>query len=166
MQFKRIFGHFFILAATFSLSACVSDKGSSGEDGADELLVPGPYASAPHRPIGAVGAGEVKIGKIAVNESGLTLYVFSKDSASRSECSEQCAKKWPPLLTENGMPVAFPGIDGADLGVAKRKDGGKQITLNGKPLYRYSGDTEPGQYSGHNVDPSWHVVNSKGDLIK
>ena len=36
-------------------------------------------------------------GKVLVNEKGMTLYVFDKDSVGKSACSGTCAENWPPL---------------------------------------------------------------------
>ena len=42
--------------------------------------------------------------------------------------------------------------------------GGKlQVTYNGHPLYRYTGDSKPAQTNGEGVDGVWFVVNAGGN---
>ena len=70
-----------------------------------------------------------------------TLYTFSADSATSSQCSGACAVVWPPVLT-SGPPIAGMGVDSSQLGTIQRPDGNFQVTYNGKPLY----------YFGHALD--------------
>lgn len=153
-----------VLAALGLLVGCSEQKKS--EDGADEVLKPGSYTSAPSeaRATGAVGASKTRIGPVAVDAEGYTLYVFRKDTtkSANSQCTADCAKTWPPALAPTGMPVAFPGIDANKLGVVTRKGGDKQITLNGHPLYRFSGDKKPGDLKGHGRDGAWYAASPTG----
>ena len=43
-----------------------------------------------------------------------------------------------------------------------RKDGTKQLTIGGWPVYRYIGDKKPGQWKGQNVGGKWFVVKPDG----
>src|SRR6266536_2706511 len=77
---------------------------------------PGPYGSAPKpsTPSGVAGAANVSLassglGRIVVDNTGRTLYLFEKDKDSRSACDGQCATYWPPLLT-HGKPLAQSGV--------------------------------------------------------
>ena len=40
----------------------------------------------------------------------MTLYMFTKDEANKSNCDSDCLAKWPPLLTQ-GKPVLGDGVD-------------------------------------------------------
>src|ERR1043165_6854700 len=44
-------------------------------------------------------ANNSKLGQILVDEKGMTLYLFVKDTGTSSTCYDQCAQFWPPLLT-------------------------------------------------------------------
>ncbi|MGH9149067.1 MAG: hypothetical protein ACRD0F_01860, partial [Acidimicrobiales bacterium] len=35
---------------------------------------------------------------------------------------------------------------------------GAQVSYNGKPLYRYAGDSAPGQVTGDGIGGLWHVA--------
>lgn len=104
-----------------------------------------------------VVVSDSSLGKILVAASNkMTLYTYAKDTADTSTCYDACATNWPPL-TLTADPVAGPGITGK-LATTTRKDGAKQLTWNGKPLYFYVKDTKPGDTVGQNVGQVWFVV--------
>lgn len=89
---------------------------------------------------------------ILVNNAGMTLYTFDKDSAGKSACVDQCAKAWPPAMAAaDAKPMG-------DLTVITRDDGSKQWAFKGKPLYLFAKDTKPGDKTGDNFKEIWHVV--------
>ncbi len=103
-------------------------------------------------------AQNTKLGSILTDNQGITVYVFKKDKAGESACSGPCAKTWPPLtVAEGAQPVAVPGIPGM-LGQIERKDDTYQVTYNGMPLYRYAGDSKPGDTNGQGFKGLWSVV--------
>jgi predicted lipoprotein with Yx(FWY)xxD motif len=52
--------------------------------------------------------GDSAKGKVLTNESGMTLYVFDKDSDGKSACNGPCTGNWPPLMaTAASMPVGL-----------------------------------------------------------
>lgn len=102
------------------------------------------------------------LGAIVVDGSGRTLYRFDKDSASppTSNCTGACAQLWPPVLV--GTQISLTGIDRSLLGTIKRPDGTVQLTLHGWPLYRYAGDSAPGQVNGEGIEGVWFAVRPTG----
>ncbi len=98
---------------------------------------------------------------------GLTLYLFTREKSSESECYGECAKEWPPLLTD-GKPVAKAGIKSDLLGTTKRNDGSLQVTYKDHPLYYYEGESEAGQIFCQAVESFggiWYIVDPDGDEI-
>jgi predicted lipoprotein with Yx(FWY)xxD motif len=93
-----------------------------------------------------------------LTSQGMTLYRFTKDEADVSNCYDQCAANWPPLLVSGGEPTAGEGLTG-QLGVIERTDGGQQVTYNGQPLYFYIKDSKFGDTTGQGVGDVWFVVN-------
>jgi predicted lipoprotein with Yx(FWY)xxD motif len=43
-------------------------------------------------------------------------------------------------------------------GLLKRPDGTLQVTYNGMPVYRYAGDSGPGQSNGQGIGGVWFAV--------
>src|SRR5438445_62732 len=68
----------------------------------------GPASSASTSPSAAAPAATVSVatntalGKILVDGSGRTLYLFEADKGTASTCYGACATYWPPLLTSGG----------------------------------------------------------------
>jgi predicted lipoprotein with Yx(FWY)xxD motif len=74
-----------------------------------------------------------------------TLYTFSKDTTGKSNCSGACAKNWPPA-------ASAPGLDSGKITKIKRADGSSQVALDGRPLYRFIGDKNPGDAKGDGLN--------------
>jgi predicted lipoprotein with Yx(FWY)xxD motif len=55
------------------------------------------------------------------------------------------------------------------VGTTRRRDGQRQITYNGRPLYYYVGDKSPGQILCQDVNEfggTWLVVHPNGQLVR
>ncbi|MEV8378227.1 hypothetical protein AB0P21_36155 [Kribbella sp. NPDC056861] len=105
-------------------------------------------------------------GKVVVDGTGRTLYVFDKDTAdpSKSNCAGECAAKWPPVLAGSGTPK-LDGVDASLVGTVARADGSKQVTLAGLPLYQFAQDSKAGDAKGQAVGGIWWVVGADGKKI-
>ena len=136
---------------------------------------PGTYGSpAPTTATtGAAGAAKVSVanstlGRIVVDGTARTLYLFEKDTNGHSACYGQCATYWPPLLS-NGKPVAGSGATQSLLGTIQRADGTQQVTYAGHPLYQFVSDTRPGQTSGEGSQAfgaGWDALTPAGAKIE
>jgi predicted lipoprotein with Yx(FWY)xxD motif len=104
-------------------------------------------------------------GTILTDGSGNALYLFEKDQGTTTSCTTGCSSTWP-ALTATGTPTAGDGVDGSLLGTAKQADGSMQVTYNGHLVYRYSGDTAPGQTNGEGIGGVWFVVSASGDAVQ
>ena len=135
------------LAVTALLAGCGSDD-DSGDEGAapaaDTATAPEPEATeteAEEAPAEAKGTtirlGDSQFGQVLFDESGQAIYLFDKETSDKSECYDDCAAEWPPVLTD-GEPQAGRGIDESLLGTTERDDGTTQVTYNGHPLYFYA----------------------------
>ena len=79
-------------------------------------------------------------------------------------CTGSCTQIWLPLAApSSGQPTAGDGVSGK-LGTVKRPDGKLQVTLDGRPLYRFAQDSQPGKATGDNATDSfggqqftWHA---------
>lgn len=106
---------------------------------------------------------ETDLGSILVDGNGMTLYMFTRDSANTSACEGQCLVNWPPLL---GTPTAGEGVDDSKLGSFQRADGTTHATYNGWPLYYWVNDANPGDTTGQNVQGVWFVLDRDGEPIR
>jgi predicted lipoprotein with Yx(FWY)xxD motif len=149
------------------LAACGDDNNdsstASGGQSATTAAAPVTTAAAtattaPAAVLKTANSGQ--FGTILVDATGKSLYTFDRDTSPTSACTGNCAVTWPPLLLPagaSGTSVPATGVTGK-LAVSPRPDGGSQITLNDKPLYRYSGDANAGDVNGDGVGGIWHIA--------
>ena len=115
-----------------------------------------------------LGSANSTLGRLVVDGSGRTLYLFEKDKNRHSACYGACAQYWPPLLT-HGKPVARVGVKQSLLGTTRRRNGTQQVTYAGHPLYRYVGDTGAGQTNGAGLQDfggGWDPISPSGKKIE
>ena len=110
------------------------------------------------------------VGTIVVNGRGFTVYVFTKDGRNRDVCASipGCPSTWPALRT-SGKALAGRGVKASLIGTITLKNGTKQVTYAGHPLYTYSGDSGPGQTSYVDFPEfggNWPAVNAAGKEVK
>ncbi|MBN1963330.1 MAG: hypothetical protein JW910_01705 [Anaerolineae bacterium] len=102
--------------------------------------------------------GNEELGPFLIGPNGMTLYLYTEDEADVTNCYDNCAIAWPPLLVAEGeTPTAGEGVMG-ELGVITRDDGGFQVTIDGIPLYYWINDVVPGDATGQNVREVWFVL--------
>jgi predicted lipoprotein with Yx(FWY)xxD motif len=149
-----------LAAGVVVLSGCGSDD-DAGQAGAAS---PDASSSAPAEdPVLAVA--DSGLGKIVVDGEGRTVYAFDKDTpgSGTSACTGGCLQAWPPVVAESEDPTA-EGVSG-EVGTIARDDGTLQVTLEGRPLYRWQSDVAPGDTTGQGVQGVWWVVAPDGSTI-
>jgi predicted lipoprotein with Yx(FWY)xxD motif len=107
-------------------------------------------------------------GRVVFDARGYVLYAFTRDTKGRSACYGACAKAWPVYYARGGL-TAGPGVKRSLLGTTKRRDGRRQVTYAGRPLYYYVGDRRPGQILCQNVvefGGAWLIVRPSGRLVR
>jgi predicted lipoprotein with Yx(FWY)xxD motif len=101
---------------------------------------------------------------LLVDSAGKALYSSDQEKSGKVVCAGECTSIWLPLEAPgSGGPTAGDGVSG-ELGTVKRPDGSRQVTLDGRPLYRFAEDTDPGKATGDDVTDSfggrrftWHA---------
>lgn len=106
------------------------------------------FAEAP------IQVADSEMGSILTDASGNALYTYKADPKGRSVCVGGCAKTWPPFTAEE----AEVPDDNSPLSLVQRRDGSQQWALDGKPLYFYVADRQPGQVKGNGVGNVWSVA--------
>jgi predicted lipoprotein with Yx(FWY)xxD motif len=166
--------------AALAVAGCGDDDGDSGSNGAsDEAAMEKKDDAAMEK---KDDAAMEKKDDAAMEKSGTTItlrdsdfgpmlfdskrqaiYVFERDSRDKTVCYGECADAWPPVYTE-GPPQAAKGVNASLLGTIERRDGRRQVTYAGKPLYFYAHE-DPGLVLCHNVNLNgglWWAVGADG----
>jgi predicted lipoprotein with Yx(FWY)xxD motif len=169
------------LLGAVSLAAAVMTGCSGGQERSSQSVsqaAQSAQAVEPAEPRGgrteAVTATPTGPATVSVSNSGLgdilvgalkhTLYVFDADTTNKSTCSGACAAAWPPVITQ-GTPRSGTGASGLTLGTTNRTDGKTQVTVNGHPVYYFSGDKKAGDTTGQGLNQfggKWWVLDSSG----
>jgi len=103
---------------------------------------------------------------LLVDQAGMTLYHFTREKPHHVLCTGGCASAWPPLLVgAGGKVVPGLGVNRLRLGTVRRPDGQLQVTYAGLALYRFSGDTKPGDAKGQGFGHAWFAVGPSGRVI-
>lgn len=96
-------------------------------------------------------------GTVLTDGAGRSVYLFSRDpqNDNQSTCyaDDGCSDYWPPVLVEGAIDA--PPELASRLGTQERRDGGRQLTYNGHPLYYYVVDRQPGQFAGDALTDEW-----------
>jgi predicted lipoprotein with Yx(FWY)xxD motif len=168
-----------VLCASLALAACGDDSDDASPDAApaaettteDETQAEAAEKDAGGDEPEAKPGTEIKIadsqfGSILFDADDQVIYLFDKENSDESECYDDCAAEWPPVLTK-GEPVAGNGADAKLLGTTERDDDSTQVTYKGHPLYYYAHEG-PGEVLCHNVTGFgglWLVVQPNGDAV-
>lgn len=107
------------------------------------------------------------VGSVLVDHGGKALYSSNLEARGMIVCdTAACNAFWKPLTLGAGKPTASASV--GKLGVIKRPDGARQVTVNGRPLYTFSEDS-PGKATGNGFSDhfgghqfTWHVVHAGG----
>lgn len=119
---------------------------------------------------GTAGAGALTLaatglGQVLADGDGRVLYAFTNDQGGVSNCYDDCATNWPPLLAD-AEPTVEGDLDPSLLGTTRRDDGTTQVTYKNQPLYYFAADKQPGQTNGQAIGESWFVLDATGELVK
>jgi predicted lipoprotein with Yx(FWY)xxD motif len=107
-----------------------------------------------------------RVGTVLVTSQDLVLYVFAPDHRRAITCTGSCLGTWPPLMLPSGSKLAAgAGVKPGLLGSDRDPSGGRVVTYAGWPLYTYTGDVDPGQATGQNLNLNgglWYVIRPSG----
>ena len=156
-------------AATLTLVTACSSTTSAGAPAASTSSAPSATASTSASASASMAATNVtelktmttSLGDIVVDGNGMVLYMFTKDTqgAQTSACTGACAAIWPAAMADSTPTLT--GVTGA-VTLIPTASGGKQVALNGWPLYYYSKDKAAGDTLGQGVGSIWYVLDASG----
>ncbi|MFI9455940.1 hypothetical protein [Amycolatopsis sp. NPDC052450] len=129
--------------------------------------VPSPRTARPSSPVDTPSGTRLtavymtRMGQAILDETGAVLFRYERDNPNkaRSACLGDCAVVWTPVTT-TGTPLVT-GIDPALVDTIKRPEGAEQVTLAGRPLYKFA-NARPGEWTGQGTDHLWFVVKPDG----
>ncbi|QQR39506.1 COG4315 family predicted lipoprotein [Devosia rhizoryzae] len=101
---------------------------------------------------GMVKSTDIGGKQVLTDESGMTLYIFDKDTAGVTNCYDSCAEKWPPLMADDAAQAE------GDFSIVERTDGTKMWAYKDMPLYYWVNDKAPGDITGDGVGGVWHLA--------
>jgi predicted lipoprotein with Yx(FWY)xxD motif len=107
-------------------------------------------------------------GPYLVDEKGMSLYMFERDTPGKSNCFGNCAKVWPPLTQSSGPIKVSGNVKQSLVGYINRSDGLRQVTYSGFPLYTYIQDA-PHETKGQGINESgglWWLMSPNGSPNK
>jgi predicted lipoprotein with Yx(FWY)xxD motif len=109
-----------------------------------------------------------RFGKVLFAGNGRVLYGFTRDRrGGPSQCYGDCAAAWPVYYAKGTLTVGA-GVKRSLLGTVRRRDGRRQVTYNGWPLYYYAHE-KAGEIKCQNVAThggTWLVVRANGTLVR
>lgn len=105
------------------------------------------------------------LGSVIVGSTGHTVYTYGEDhrGIKHSACTGACASQWPAVTTTSTHPQVT-GVSGK-VATIPANGGGRQVTVNGWPVYYFAGDSAAGQTNGQNYDHTWWAVSARGSKI-
>jgi predicted lipoprotein with Yx(FWY)xxD motif len=149
-----------LLALAAAIVLIVSACGGSSDSGTSAPDTTGTASTVSVQTVDGVG-------DVLVDAQGAALYASEQEADGMVVCTDSCTAIWDPL-TVSGKPTAGDGVDG-QLGVTMRPDGARQVTFDGRLLYRFLEDPGPGAVTGNGFADSfagqaftWHVATPTG----
>ena len=107
-------------------------------------------------------------GRILFAGNGRALYAFTRDRrGGPSRCYGDCAAAWPVYFARGSLRAGV-GVRQSLLGTVRRRDGRRQVTYNGWPLYYYAHE-QAGEVKCQNVEThggTWLVVRPNGTPLR
>jgi predicted lipoprotein with Yx(FWY)xxD motif len=157
-----------------AIAGCGGDDDDSDGAAADTTAATEAVAPTATQPPAGAGGGagttiktsDSQFGQVLFDGADQAIYYFDKEKGSTSECYDECAEAWPPVLTE-GEPQGGSGARAGLLGTTQRDDGTTQVTYDGHPLYYYVDDPK-GEVDCHNVNEFgglWLAVQANGEAV-
>src|SRR5438046_4641284 len=111
-------------------------------------------ASSAPSAMAQLATAESRYGRILVDGSGRTVYLFDIERDPTPRCYDACAVSWPPLLATTAS-TTDPPLHQTSIAVSPRTNDSQQLTYSAHPLYYY--------VTHRNVaDTKWHDANEFG----
>lgn len=141
--------------AVVALAACSGSKDASSAGGG---------VTTTTLPDVAVTLRATAVGKVLADPAGRTLYLYVPDGTGAPRCTDSCAGAWPPVPAATTSRVSR-GVT-ARIGSVVGEGGRRQLTVGGRPVYRFGGDAAPGDVRGQGQGRVWFALDAAGRLVE
>jgi predicted lipoprotein with Yx(FWY)xxD motif len=170
----RTLGFGVSLAAVALVAAACGGSSTPAASGSTTTTAAAPTTTSAPATSAATGAGTViktasgagAAGIWLTDQTGKTLYIYTKDTGTTSTCYAACATNWPPFTATGSVTVNGQFLDASLVGSTKRTDGTTQVTYGGKPLYYFAADAAAGDVKGQGVGGVWYLLGPKANIMK
>jgi predicted lipoprotein with Yx(FWY)xxD motif len=168
----RTLGFGVSLAAVALVAAACGGSTTPAASGSTTTTAAAPTTTSAPATSAATGAGTViktasgAAGIWLTDQTGKTLYIYTKDTGTTSTCYAACATNWPPFTATGSVTVNGQFLDASLVGSTKRTDGTTQVTYGGKPLYYFAADSAAGDIKGQGVGGVWYLLGPKANIMK
>jgi predicted lipoprotein with Yx(FWY)xxD motif len=145
------------VVAVVALAACGSSSSSKSSKKSGTTSTTAAAANA------VVKTASTSKGTVLVDSQGKTVYTL-KNAGQPVQCTDACLSVWPPFMLPAGATSATGPSGVTGLGTVAA-NGGQQVTVDGAPLYYFSGDQGPGSTNGDGINSfggTWNVVKTGG----
>jgi predicted lipoprotein with Yx(FWY)xxD motif len=156
--------------AALAVAGCGGDDSDAGSKAPSDAAMEKKDGTAMEKEDAALKKGGVTItlqdsnfGPMLFDKNKQAIYIFERDSRNKTVCYDECAEAWPPVLSK-AAPHAAQGVNESLLGTIKRRDGSRQVTYAGQPLYFYAHE-DAGVVLCHNVNLNggyWWAIGADG----
>jgi len=148
-------------AAVIALAACGgSSDSSSSKKPTTTTVKKSPTTTAKGGSATAVvKTANTALGTIVVTKDGKAVYTLTS-GGQQVPCSGACLQVWPAVTLPAGTTKAT-GTGVKNVGTAA----GGHVTINGAPVYTFSGDAGAGTTNGEGINSfggTWNVVKASG----
>ena len=164
------------LALAFGLAGAACDVETETADTETVAERPGIEPATEAEPVTGGAAASLGVDSLAdagayiTDGEGRALYMLEGEPSDSATCYDACAEEWPPFMAPDAAPRATGQGLRADLvGTIERRDGSRQVTYGGHPLYYYHEDVEPGQTTGQDLTDDWgewYLVKPDGEHLE
>jgi predicted lipoprotein with Yx(FWY)xxD motif len=147
-------------AAVIALAACGGSSDSSNKKTTTSTTKKSTATTAKGGSATAVvKTASTSLGTIVVTKDGKAVYTLTS-GGQQVPCSGACLQVWPAVTLPAGTTKAT-GTGVRNVGVAA----GGHVTINGAPVYTFSGDAKAGDTAGEGINSfggTWNVVKPSG----
>jgi predicted lipoprotein with Yx(FWY)xxD motif len=159
---KKVFALLAVAAAVIPSAAASGNSTESSTPSGERA------AGATQMSVLTLTLRSTRYGRILFDGKNRVLYGFTRDRrGGPSRCYGACAAAWPVYFSKGSLR-AGRGVRQALLGTVRRRNGRRQVTYNGWPLYYYAHEG-PGEVKCQNVREFgglWLVVRPNGQLVR